>query len=777
MFDNNKFTPHVPPKNPGSAKFLSSTGALSSPKVLCIAIAASSGLAIVPLSPLHAQESVGRIDEIVVSARRREESLQQVPQAVSAITAEDMALGGISNMTDLQSEAPGLTVYAARGTTSTVTAYIRGVGQSDPLWGVEPGVGIYLDDVYLARPQGALLEMLDVERVEILRGPQGTLYGRNTIGGAIKYITRPISEETELSFSTALGSYNQRDVTARVSAPLIEDKLYGSLALGSFERDGFGENRLTGADVSDKQLYSARAVLEWRPSDSWTANLSYDATYDRSAVRGAQRMVVNGVEFFFSGEAPLPVSDDRYDVDNGFDNQTNDTDSTGTALTLSWSGARNWGFKSITAYRDGETEGAIDFDLGPFPIADVDANYFDDQLSQEFQWQYEGDRLAGVFGVYLMEGEAGGVVRNRFGVPTAAIDPSLVPIVGPTLAIYGESGGAVETEAAALFGEMSYSLTDRTSLTLGGRFNWEEKRARVLNRGFADESFTVPNGDVAADFDESESWTDFSPRVSVDHQLSEAAMLYASYSEGFKSGGYNVRANTVEVPTSQEAYKPETVSSYEVGAKLTLAQTLRFSAALFYSDYEDIQLSIFTGVDTNNDGNPDSFFGDFTNAGAGVIQGLELESVWTVSDFFALSGNATYLDAEYKEYISGGVDVADQQEFTNTPELAYALNADFTFPVASIGTLDTRLSYSYRDDVYPTTDLSDIVFQESYDLWNAVLVFRPVSERWRVALEGKNLSDEEYRTTGYDLRGSGFPIVSGFYGDPRTWTLRLTADF
>lgn len=717
------------------------------------------------------------MDEIVVSARRREESLQQVPQAVSAITAEEMTLGGISNMADLQSKAPGLTVYAARGTTSTVTAYMRGVGQSDPLWGVEPGVGIYLDDVYLARPQGALLEMLDVERVEILRGPQGTLYGRNTIGGAIKYITKPIGEETELSFSAALGSYNQRDFTARVSAPLIEDTLYASLALGSFERDGFGENRLTGADVSDKQLYSGRAVLEWRPNESWRANLSYDATYDRSAVRGAQRMVVNDVEFFFSGAAPLPVSDERYDVDNGFDNQRNDTDSTGTALTVSWNGAGNWGFKSITAYREGESDGAIDFDMGPYPIADVNGRYFDDQLSQEFQWQYEGGRLAGVFGVYLMEGEAGGVVRNRFGVPTVAIDPALVPILGPTVAIYGESGGAVETDAAALFGEMSYSLTSTTSLTVGGRFNREEKQARVLNRGFADEDFTTPNGDVAADFDESKSWTDFSPRVSVDHRLNEQTMVYASYSEGFKSGGYNVRANTVQVPSSQEAYKPERVSTYEVGTKLTLAQTLRFNAALFYSDYEDIQLSIFTGVDTNGDGDPDSFFGDFTNAGAGVIQGLELEYLWSANEFFALSGNATYLDAEYKKYLSGGVDVADQQEFTNTPELTYAINADLAFPVGDTGTVDTRLSYSYRDDVYPTTDLSEIVFQESYELWNAALVFRPLGEQWRIALEGKNLGDEEYRTTGYDLRGSGFPIVSGYYGDPRTWTLRFTANF
>ncbi|MEX1034245.1 MAG: TonB-dependent receptor [Cellvibrionaceae bacterium] len=746
-------------------------------RLLCLVAASTAGLA-VPISPAHAQERDGAaaIDEIIVSARRRDESLQQVPQAVSAVSEEDILLGGISNMADLQAHAPGLTVYAARGTTSTATAYIRGVGQSDPLWGVEPGVGIYLNDVYLARPQGALLETLNVQRVEVLRGPQGTLYGRNTIGGAIKYVTKPIAEETEISFSSAVGSYNQRELEAKFSTPLIADTLYVGVALGGFERDGFGENRFTGSDVSDKQLYAGRAELEWRPGKAWTLNLAYDATYDRSAVRGAQRMVVNDIEFFFSGDAPLPVSDDRYDVDNGFNNQNNDTDASGTALTASWQGEGNWGFKSITAYREGETDGAIDFDVGPFPIADVDGRYFDDQLSQEFQWQYQSDHLAGVFGIYLLDGEAGGTVRNRFGVPTIAVNPALVPIVGPIITIYGESGGVVETEAAALFGEMSYSLTNSTALTVGARFNREEKRARVLNQGFTDDTFTTPNGQVTADFDESKSWTDVSPRVSLDHQLTNDVLLYASYSEGFKSGGYNIRANTMQVPSSREAYKPEQVASYELGAKTQFGRDVRLNAALFYSDYEDIQLSIFTGVDTNNDGNPDSFFGDFTNAGAGVIQGLELEYTWAPTTSFALSGNATYLDAEYKEYISAGVDIADQQEFTNTPKLTYTLNGDFAFSLADIGTLDARLSYSYRDDVYPTTDLSELIFQEGYGLWNAALVFRPPSERWHVALEGKNLADEEYRTTGYDLRGSGFPIVTGYYGDPRTWTLRLTVD-
>ncbi|WP_220446173.1 TonB-dependent receptor [Microbulbifer harenosus] len=726
-------------------------------------------------SGLDTQKNVQAIEEIVVSARRRDESLQEVPQAVSAISGSDMLIAGISDLTDLQSQVPGLTVYPARATSSTVTAYIRGVGQSDPLWGVEPGVGIYVDDVYLARPQGALLEMLDVERVEVLRGPQGTLYGRNTIGGAIKYVSRPIGEDTEFALRTALGSYNQRDIAASVSTPVTET-LYASLAVGSFERDGFGKNRLTGVEVSDKQLYAGRAVLEWRPDAHWSVNLAHDVVYDRSAVPGAQRMLANGIESFFSGEAPLPVSDHRYDVDNGFANQSNDTDNSGTAVTVSWQGNDRWSFKSITAYREGEFKQAIDFDLGPYPIADVDGEQCDDQLSQEFQWQYSNDGLSGVFGLYLLDASAGGEIRNRFGLPTVLVAPGFESIIGPTVALYGASGGNVDTDAAALFGDLSYDLTDSTALNLGGRFNREKKRAVVLNQNMADADFTTPNGQVTADFDAAETWTDFSPRIGLDHQLNETTLVYASYSEGFKSGGFNIRANTAQVPDSKNPYKPEEVASYEFGIKADISESLRVNAAAFYSDYENIQLSIFTGVDTTGDGNKDSFFGDFTNAGAGVIRGAELEYQWVPSSYFALSGNATWLDAYYQEYISADVNVADEQKFTNTPELAYTINGDFSFAVTTWGNIDARLSYSYRDDVYPTTDLSDMVFQKAYGLWNATVVFTPVSEGWQLALEGRNLSDEEYLNTGYDLRPSGFPIVSGFYGDPRVWALRLSID-
>ncbi|MDN3640941.1 TonB-dependent receptor [Simiduia curdlanivorans] len=747
-------------------------------KLLSLHLAAISVLPLATTSYADTRARDSLLEEIVVTARKRSETLQDIPMAISALSEQSLERNAINNLADLQAQVPSLTVYAARGTSSTATVYIRGIGQSDPLWGVEPGVGIYLNDVYISRPQGALLDMLDVERVEVLRGPQGTLYGRNTIGGAVKYITKKPSEETSGKLDLAAGSYGQLDVRAAASGALIDDTLLASVALGSFNRDGFGENLQTGAAVSDKKLTTGRVNLEWLVSEDWSVLLSADKTRDSSHVRGAQRMLVNGFEPYFAGAAPLPVSTDRYDVDNGFDLDENFTDTQGASLTVAWQLAEAWSAKSITAWREGETEGAIDFDMGPYAIADVDANYDDEQLSQEFQLNYQGDQWQGVVGVYLLDATAGGEVRNRFGLPAAALGyapPNLIP--GPIINIYGASGGEVETQSIALYGDASWQLSDNWNLSAGVRVSQERKEATVLNEGFTDDSFTQPSGQVTADFTNDETWRDVSPRLALDYRYSDDTLVYASVGRGFKSGGFNVRADTVNVPRSGDPYDPETVVTYEMGVKSTLADQLQLNVAFFHSDYRDIQLSIFTGVDTDNDGINDSFFGDFTNAGKGEIRGVEVEYVWSPSRYFTVSGNAAYLDASYQEYLSGGVNVADQRTFTDVPELAYSINAQWQTDLGDVATLNANIIYSWRDEVQPTTNQSDLILQPAFGLWNANIQLAALNSGWRLALEGKNLADEHYRTTGYDLRDSGFPIVSGYYGDPRTVTLRASYEF
>ncbi|MEG1117265.1 MAG: TonB-dependent receptor plug domain-containing protein, partial [Janthinobacterium sp.] len=258
----------------------------------------------------EASDAKERMDTVTVSARRREERLQDVPLAVTAFSAKALERANIQNLADLQERVPNLTVYASRGTNTTLTAFIRGVGQADPVWGVDPGVGIYFDDVYMARPQGALLDVFDVQRIEVLRGPQGTLYGKNTIGGAIKYISRPLTKENGASAEVGIGNYNQRNFKAAFNLANESGTWRARLAAAKLDRDGFGRNTFNGEQVSDQDSTAARLSIGYFPQDiPLTVVLSLDATDDKSGVRGFQRMGVSAFD-------PLkrPASTSAYDI-------------------------------------------------------------------------------------------------------------------------------------------------------------------------------------------------------------------------------------------------------------------------------------------------------------------------------------------------------------------------------------------------------------------------------------------------------------------------------
>lgn len=744
------------------------------------------------------------LEEVIVTARKRSENLQQVPLSVSAISAEELAINGTANIGDIQSQIPGLTAYAARGTSSTLTAYIRGVGQSDPLYGVEPGVGLYLDDVYIARPQGALLEVFDVEHIEVLRGPQGTLYGRNTIGGAIKYVSKSLTNEQEGKVQVTIGDYGRKDITLSYAMPLIENELYAKVALASAYRDGFGENNLTGDDISDKQVTSGRMVLQWDASDALSVKLTADATKDTSAPRSGQRMIENpweatipammaltpgavlgGLPVYFAANVdgfvaannllPLPVSNDRYDTDSGLQGARNDVNTYGGSLIMDYRVNESWDIKSITAYRNGDTNTTIDFDMGPLPIADVFAKYDDRQLTQEFQFNYDnGGKLQAIMGLYYIDATAGGDGYNQFLL--APVYPAGHPLNPTPVAItaivpkYAASSGAVSTLSYSLYGEASWEVSERLSLTFGARYNWENKEVTTLAQDYSDANFTTVIT-TETDFTDDETWTNFSPKLGLDYKINDNTMIYGSISRGFKSGGFNVRAKQNSNPESIKPYDEETVTAYEVGLKSTLFERIIINASYFYSDYEDIQLSIFS---QSNDG---TFFGDFTNAGEGVIQGVEVEFTAALTENFSLSGNLAFLDADYKKYLDGGVDVSSDREFTNAPEWTGTINATYAHSFSDGSDLIARLSYSYRDDIIPTTDLSEIIAQDAYGTVDATIAYTTAAGSWRLALEGRNLTDEQYRTTGYDLRSSGAPIVQGFYGDPRTLALKIGYEF
>ena len=703
-------------------------------------------------------EDAQRLDHVVVTARKREETIQDVPVAVTAFTPEALDRLNIEDLSDLAAQVPNLTLYAARGSSSTITAYIRGVGQSDPLWGVDPGVGVYMDDVYIARPQGALLDVFDVSRIEVLRGPQGTLYGKNTIGGAIKYISNPLPTQTEGFAQVTLGEYNQMDVKAAIGGSFDErDTLRGRLSVASLSRDGFGKNVLTGQDVSDKEILAMRGQFGAFVTEDFNIQFAFDWMDDQSGVRGAKMLGPNRFTPAF------PPMDSRYDVRNGMPN-INDTSMKGISAVANWRASDNWAFKYVVAKRESDTETNIDFDTTPATIADVKAFYRDSQVSHELQANYDaGGRGRGVFGAYLFEGEAGGqVLNNFFGL------------------LFGDTQGTVYTESTSLYGDWTFDLTNRLALNVGARWTDEDKRAKVYNISYTDATFTRPTGVVAANFDKSINFSNVSPKVSLDFQITPDVLLYGLAARGFKSGGYNIRAQATAVPRSAEPFDDEVVDSFEVGVKTGLLdQRLFLNLAGFHNKYKDIQLSVFTAYDSNGDGVDDAFFGDFTNAGKGTVNGVELEYQWLPTANWLISGNLAWLDAKYDEFMYAGVNIADEQEFTNAPEFSGAVNVEYRFDLASGGNIATRLGYSYQDRVVATTEIvrtgAKPIEQGAYGLVNAGVIWRTEGP-WTFSLQGSNLADKEYRTTGYNLNAA-LGVMTGFYGAPRQVSLSARYDF
>lgn len=710
---------------------------------MALAVAGAFGLAHAqetPASTDDAAQAGERMETVTVSARRREERLQDVPLAVTAFSDKALARANIQNLADLQERVPNLTVYASRGTNTTLTAFIRGVGQADPVWGVDPGVGIYFDDVYMARPQGALLDVFDVQRIEVLRGPQGTLYGKNTIGGAIKYISRPLARENGASAEVGIGNYRQRNLKAAFNLASEDGTLRARLAATKLDRDGFGRNIVNDEQVSDQDSTAARLSLGYFAQGiPLSIVLSLDATDDKSGVRGFQRMAVSAFD-------PLrrPPSTDAYDIASGMPGN-NFTHNRGGSLVANYALSDAWSLKLIGAKRRSTSEQTIDFDGLPLPIADVFGDSRDEQKSLELQASYDGQYGAGVIGLYRFEGTAGGGIYNNFLARqfTSAVS-------------------TVETDSTALYADWTWPLGRLWSINAGLRHTREDKRAIVLNQVFADGSFTRPVQN-AADFDKSLSVSNTSPKLSARYQASATTNFYGNVSRGFKSGGYNVRANNLVVADSARPYRDEKLDALEVGMKYAAPDdSFDVNLALFHNRYKDIQLSVFTSY--IQPGGLPGFYGDFTNAGRATVKGAEFEFSWRPTRQWEVNGFAALLDASYGEYMSGGQNIAATQKFSNTPRRQLGLNLMRTEPNVWGGTLRAMAGYGYRSKVYPTTDLSETLAQGGYSLWTAGVVWEG-ARHWTFSLHGSNLGDKRYRTDGYNI--PAVSILDGFYGPPR----------
>lgn len=734
-----------------------------------ISVSAASIAALVGITPVQSFAEGAVVEEILVTARRREENLQSVPVAVSAFNSAALESEGITDITELQQRLPNTTLQVSRATNSTLTAYIRGIGQQDPLWGFEPGVGIYIDDVYIARPQGAVLDVLDVESIEVLRGPQGTLYGKNTIGGALKYQSSKPSNDPQFKVTARAGSFGRQDLIVSGSTPLVEDTLFLSGGVASLQRDGFGKFKNTGKENYNKDVTSAHVKLHWDASDNVSVALSVDKTEDDSNPRGGYRLTPSLV----TSQTPY---DNVYDSDTSLPNR-NTVETQGASLKLTWDINDSWQFKSISSQRKGETYTSIDFDGTAVNTFDVPAVYDDEQLTQEFQFNYAGDGFNVVSGLYYFAGDACGAFDVILG------------LAGITL----ENGGCVETKSYSAYTQASIELSDSWSLNLGGRYTTDEKDAEVYRHIFAGAKFPQDSATpiaIQSDFVGDENWSEFSPHIGVQYQFNDDVMAYGSFTSGFKSGGFDMRANQAANPSANEPFDPETVNSYELGVKSTLLNSrLRLNAALFYNDYQDMQVTVQRSVGISD------FASQVVNAGESKMLGFELESTVALTENLSLVGVLGYIDAEFVQVetfdptLGQTVDVSDLWVISNTPKLSANLTLSFSH---DIGDWSSKWSVNgvYRDDTHIFELPSDILDQDSYALFNASVVLASQDDRWLFGLHGKNLANKEYRVAGYSFPATfdnagnlvapglgGEDTVTGFYGDPRTVALSASYRF
>lgn len=712
------------------------------------------------------------LEEVVVTARRRTESLQDVPIAVTALSGDMLTLKGASDITELAQSVPSVTLEPSRATNTTLTAFIRGVGQQDPLAGYEQGVGLYLDDVFLARPQGSVLDIYDVERIEVLRGPQGTLYGRNTVGGAIKYLTRRLDDEFSGSVKATYGSYDQIDLVGTVSVPVTDTFRIGG-TVASFQRDGYGENKTTGDDQYDKDIFAYRLSAEWLPTDDLLIRMAYDDTQDDSSPVAGYRPYPGAV----SGD---PVLSDIYDTTAGAAdaattagiNGNNEVESDGWMVSVDWNLGDAYTLRSITANREDYTESVIDFDSLEIDDFDAPVIYDNEQFTQEFQLLYNGDRMNLVSGLFWIDAEA----SNDFDVVLGQLGRVAA---GSEITAY--TGGTVDTESWSAFADLTWNFTDQLSVAVGGRYT-EDKRSVDVFRGnfFGVGSPFFGNDDallyaVSSDYEAERTFYDFSPRFNISYLVNDDITVYGGYSQGFKAGMFDPRGANLITPAVEEGVDPESLDSYEVGLKSTYWDGRAVTnVAVFYSEYTDMQVPGSVGIDTDGDGINDDFVGTLTNAGEAEISGIEIEGTFLFTENFSVQVAASFLDAEIKEWIVNDVDVSDDREVQNTPEeMAYIA---FNYNTAAMGgELMLNLNWSYKGDItqfeVPAPDLD----QDSYDMINASVVWISESESWLLGVHGKNLTDEEVKTAGYCFGSSGCPSELGlenntsvFYAPPLT---------
>jgi len=692
------------------------------------------------------------LEEIVVTAERQEEDLQETAISMLAVSAQALTAANIQQFQDLTFVLPQLQIQPHPNSASTLSLYLRGVGNSDEQILQDPSVGVYVDGVYLPRNQGLNLDLLEIERIEMLRGPQGTLYGRNATGGAINIITSAPDDSLSGRVTQGLGNYGHRRTVATLSMPLARN-LAARVSHGQLHQDGFVDNP-PGASASFGELAreTQRFDLAWSPHPAVAARYTFDrqAADDMPAYIAAVPL--------FPGTAPRP----DMAVAGVADLRNNFVDSSGHTLTVDWQLSERWLVKSISATRALADSQVQTYHQGVFSASSLlVTNARGEQTMRSQELQISGRLRSNVEilgGLYLFREEAS---RNAGNLTPANNRRSLVMSRG------------IQNQSAAVFARASWTpdaLASRLTLTAGLRLS-EDQRVAALQRGVED----VARGVISLNpqlYSGERRFRNASPEIVAEYALDQSRFLYAKASRGYKSGGFNARASSVQ--RFSEGFDDEQLLSTELGFKSEwLERRLRVNAALFYGDYRDIQLNVQSDPDN-------ILLSDVLNAGGAAISGLELDVQWLVRPWLQLALSCSQLRANlYDVRNARNANVAANYRIIGAPEQSCASSVNLSRQLSPGVTFFGTLAHRFQSDTFGSATTAAGEYRiPAYDVVNlqAGITFTMKNATLQMTSWMRNAADEEYYLSHFN-GGAGRIVPSAFYGASRTAGIDLTLNY
>ncbi|MCR9104449.1 MAG: TonB-dependent receptor [Gammaproteobacteria bacterium] len=734
-------------------------------KILSAAVLASS----VAPSVAIAQQAALALEEVIVTARKREETIQTVPVAVTALTQE-LQRSSVRNLQDIQQFVPNLLIDKVTALQGGAAIAIRGVSYQEIDKSLDPGIGVLIDGVYLGTNSGQILENFDIERMEVLRGPQGTLFGKNTIGGAINIIRTKPTREWGARVQGTWGDFGRQDIRGVFNAPLNEDgglKVFAS----KLQSDGHIYNTTYNDDAGGQDYQNLGATIDYDFTDNFNMMFTYERIEDHSEVGAWANFNktaddVDGPDFacsfFLPDTSGCSAFDTGSDEDNNSQNAPNNAETTNDFYNLTFNyTVGDWTLTSITGYINRNEFTRLEYDANAFEFLSIESDTAYEQFSQELRVSGSIGDVELTTGLYYWDSEydAQSFTFDLFeflaGLPEGSVG---------TISQHGE------TESLAVFASADWSVTDRLTLNLGGRYTYEEKLLTPVGQAFlfADGSPLSPPGDVVTGDDD---YAEFSPRIGVQYDLTDSVMAYASYSEGFKSGGFFGRITSAE---NIRGFDPETVETYEVGLKSTiLNDRLRMNLAIFSSEYKDKQEEVIVA---DPDGNVDTVV---LNASDASMDGAELEVTALLFEGLTFFGQAGYLDAGYDEFlipdIPGIAPDGSALEMRNTPEFTFGAGLSYVHSLFQNSEMSYNVNYSWRDEYVTIFNNDPLGEVDALGFWNANIDYRFADDdnALTISVYGRNLGDERYR------RAVLIPPISSFgqYNEPQNFGVTLTYEF